>query len=282
MVKIDKKIIIQALEEDRAAQDITTKTLIPAEGIIEAELTIKQDGVLCGLDVVREVFCTLNKKCSVTPFAKDGDRVQSGQIVAKITGPSQAILSAERTALNFIQHLSGIATLTNLFVQKIKGTQAEIYDTRKTLPGLRRLEKYAVRCGGGNNHRMDLQEMAMLKDNHLRMVSDLKTAMAKLRKAKRGIRIELECQNMQELEHAIEAGADIIMLDNMSVPMMRKAIALIKKNGSNGKRPRIEISGGVNIKTVRTFAELGVDMISIGAITHSAPALDISLEIISL
>ena len=278
------EIIRKALAEDAASKDVSTRSVVPAASIIRAEMVAKQDGVICGLDIVRDVFCTLDGRCRLMPFAKDGRKVKAGQVFAQITGPARAILAAERTALNFIQHLSGIATLTSLYVEKTKGTRAKIYDTRKTVPGMRDLAKYAVRCGGGQNHRMNLEEMVMFKDNHIKIAKDIPASIAALRRQKPARKIEIECETMDELAAALEYGPDIILLDNMDLPLLRRAIASIKKWSQTNKarRPEIEISGGVKLDTVRSYAETGVDRISVGAITHSAPALDISLEIVSM
>lgn len=276
---MDKKyseLIRQSLKEDAAFNDITTKAAIPAGETIKAELIAKQDGILCGLDVFRDVFYALDDQCRVVAHASDCRKVKSGQAIAEITGPARAILAAERTALNFIQRLSGIATLTNTFVEKIKGTKAKIYDTRKTAPGLRFLEKYAVRCGGGYNQRMNLEEMAMFKDNHLKITKDLGKAVQHIRKTRPEVKIEIECETVEQVKKAMELKADIIMLDNMPLSRLRQAATLIHK----GNGPQIEVSGGVNIINVRQFAKLGVDRISVGAVTHSAPTLDLSLEII--
>jgi len=278
------EIIRKALAEDAASKDVSTRSVVPAASIIRAELVAKQDGVLCGLDIVRDVFCTMDGRCRLMPFAKDGDKVKAGQIFAQVRGPAREILAAERTALNFIQHLSGIATLTSLYVEKTKGTAAKIYDTRKTVPGMRDLAKYAVRCGGGKNHRMNLEEMVMFKDNHLKIARDIPASIAALRKQKPARKIEVECESMDELAAALEYRPDIILLDNMDLPLLRRAITAIKKWSQTNKtrRPEIEISGGVKLDMVRSYAATGVDRISAGAITHSAPALDISLEIVSM
>lgn len=273
------KIIISALKEDRTAADITTISLIAEGKIVRAELIAKSDGIICGLELFGEVFKSIDKRCTVRAAAKDGQKIKKGKVVLGIRGPARAILSGERTALNFIQHLSGIATLTSKFVSETRGTQAKIYDTRKTLPGLRELEKYAVRCGGGHNHRMHLADMALIKDNHLKFVESIAEAVNKIRQKRSGIKIEVECENLRQVREAVGSNADILMLDNMDTRTLNKAISLIKNNDRAKKRPEIEISGGVYLGNVRKFAKLGVDRISVGALTHSAPALDLSLEI---
>ncbi|HBU68918.1 MAG TPA: carboxylating nicotinate-nucleotide diphosphorylase [Elusimicrobia bacterium] len=274
------RIILDALKEDAARNDITTIAAIPSSATVTAELVAKENGILCGMDVLKAVFCEIDRRCAVKTFVKDGGSLRAGQIIAKISGSARAILSAERTALNFIQHLSGISTLTGIFVERVKGTKARILDTRKTTPGLRELEKYAVKCGGGYNHRHNLAQMAMIKDNHLRIIKDLSKVVASIRKKNKKIAIEVECQSLSDVPKALDAGADIIMFDNMSRKMISKAIGIINKRG--GRKPLTEISGGVNLSNVKDYATLGVDRISVGALTHSAPSLDISLEIVSM
>ena len=271
-----KKLIMAALREDRAAQDATTRPLAGPNDMIKGQLIAKADGVLCGLGIFTDVFKILDKRCVVRPRFNDGQKVSSGRIIAQVAGPVRAVLAGERTALNFVQHMSGIATLTAKYVRETAGTKAKIFDTRKTLPGLRALQKYAVRCGGGVNHRMNLSDMALIKDNHLKLAYGIEDAVTRIRKAKSGITVEVECDTLEQVNEAVVSGAEIILLDNMTVPTLRKAIAVIRKT----KRSiAIEISGGVNLATVKTFARLGVDRISVGALTHSVPALDISLEL---
>lgn len=282
-----KDLIIKALKEDEAFNDISTRLVFGPNVKLQAQLVAKQEGIICGLEIFKDVFCSFKKRCHIEILSKDGDKVRPGQILAIIKGPARVILSAERTALNFIQHLSGIATLTSFFVEKVKGTNAKIYDTRKTLPGLRELEKYAVRCGGGFNHRMSLKDMVMLKDNHLRKIKNLQKEVSKIRRLKPNKKIEIECQSFDDVKNAIDARADIIMLDNMDMKTLVKSIRFIREQASNlplsnkvkEYKPLIEISGGVTLENVKKLAELDVDMISVGSITHSAPALDISLEI---
>jgi nicotinate-nucleotide pyrophosphorylase (carboxylating) len=209
---------------------------------------------------------------------RDGSRVKKGKVIARVAGYAKDILAGERTALNFIQHLSGIATLTAMYVRKVQGTKAKILDTRKTLPGLRALEKYAVKCGGGHNHRMNLEDMALVKDNHIGAVRDIGGAVKRIRKYRPSVKVEVECDTLEQVDEALEAGADIIMLDNMSPAEARRAVSKAKK--SRGKKaPEFEVSGGVTLETVAEYARTGCDRISVGALTHSAPALDISLDI---
>jgi nicotinate-nucleotide pyrophosphorylase (carboxylating) len=274
------ELIRLALDEDQAFNDVTTLSIVPADRDIDAQLIARSRGVICGLEIFKRVFTLLDRRCRMEEKVKDGGQVRPGQVIAELHGPARAILSGERTALNFIQHLSGIATLTHEFTLLVKDTSADIYDTRKTLPGLRELAKYAVRCGGGVNHRMNLSDMALIKDNHLHMVEDLKRIVNTIKSRKRGMKVEVECENLAQVELALEAAADMIMLDNMDVKTLRAALRNIDRHAqrTGTVRPEIEVSGGVNLKTVRKFAQLGVNRISVGALTHSAPALDLSLE----
>ena len=225
--------------------------------------------------MAKAVFKQLDPKLQFKPLAQDGDRVKAGTIVARLEGDGRSLLKGERVALNFLQNLSGIATLTARFVETVKGTMAVILDTRKTTPGLRALEKYAVRMGGGRNHRMNLSDGILIKDNHLALAGYLKAALEKVKeKAPRGFKVEVETTNFEEIEAALSARADIILLDNMTPPQLKEAVRLI-----NG-RALTEASGGVHLNNLREIAETGVDFISIGALTHSAPAVDMSMDII--
>ncbi len=276
-----KNIIRLALKEDYAWHDVTSRATIPEKKFITADLVAKDSGVICGVEIVKEVFKMLDTKSCTKAFVADGTKVAKGKIIARVAGPAKDILAGERTALNFLQHLSGVATLTHKFVEKTRGTGAKIYDTRKTLPGLRSIEKYAVTCGGGYNHRMNLSDMALIKDNHISAVRDIGDAVKKIRKNRPSLKIEVECDTLSQVDDALAAGADIIMLDNMSVSDVKKAVTKVRKyKGPHSKRsPEIEISGGINLLTVAKYAKTGCDRISVGALTHSAPALDISLEI---
>jgi nicotinate-nucleotide pyrophosphorylase (carboxylating) len=232
---------------------------------------------VAGLAVAKAVFSQVDSKLKFKPFVRDGDRVKAGTIVARLEGDGRSLLKGERVALNFLQHLSGIATLTARFVEAVLGTKATILDTRKTTPGLRALEKYAVRMGGGRNHRMSLSDGILIKDNHLALAGNLKTAVQQARKkAPRGFKVEVETTNLKEVEAALSARADIILLDNMTIPQLKEAILLI-----NGQA-LTEVSGGVNLNAIREIASTGVDFISIGALTHSAPAVDLSMDIAPL
>lgn len=271
----------RALAEDLAWGDVTTGALIPNNQQGIATIVAKEQGVLVGINVVRKVFHKLDPELKIDALLEDGDKVNSGSIIAKVEGKVASILKAERTALNFLQRLSGIASETNRYVKVVEGLPVHIMDTRKTTPGLRLLEKYAVRVGGGENHRMNLGDGILIKNNHLAALRSrglsLKEIIAKARQnASQGLKLEVEVKTVQEAEEAAEAGVDIIMLDNMSLEDMRQAVESIHG------RALIEASGGMTLDKVRAVAETGVNFISVGALTHSAKALDISLELESL
>lgn len=268
-----KKLIEQALAEDLGSGDVTSEATIPAESTSEAVMLAKQHLVLAGMEVSREVFLTLDPTIQFTPFAKDGDIIHAGTELARLSGNTRALLAGERVALNLLQHMSGIATLTAKYVEKLKGLKAKVLDTRKTIPGLRELDKYAVRMGGGKNHRMGLFDMILIKDNHLAAAGSITKAVASAR-AKRGtLRIEVETKTLDEVREALAVKVDIIMLDNMPIDVMREAVKLI------AGRVLVEASGNVTLETVRRIAETGVDFVSSGSLTHSAPAADISMKI---
>ncbi|MFH1726267.1 MAG: carboxylating nicotinate-nucleotide diphosphorylase, partial [Elusimicrobiota bacterium] len=291
-VRLDREtrdMVRRAIREDLGRRgDITTRDLLPAGGRYRARIVAKQDGVVCGMDVAAEVFRQVCPRARFSAKARDGRRVRAGDVIAVVRGPRE-ILSAERTALNFLQHLSGIATLTSLYAAKVRGTRARIYDTRKTLPGWRALAKYAVRTGGGSNHRMGLFDMAMLKDNHLAALKTtgrkpregaqqdfVRLRVREFRRRHPRVPIEIEAVDEREVRLALAAGADIILLDNMRPSVMASHIRLIR---SAAPRTRIETSGGVSLRDVARIARLGPDRISVGRITHSAPALDIGMDI---
>jgi nicotinate-nucleotide pyrophosphorylase (carboxylating) len=257
------------LAEDVGAGDATTTAVIDENAICEAQLLVKEAGVLCGLDVAAAVFSELG--ALVEPLASDGDSVAAGA-VARVSGPARAVLTGERLALNLLGRLSGIATLTRRYVDAVDGTGATILDTRKTTPGLRDLEKYAVRCGGGTNHRFRLDDGVLVKDNHLRLAGSIGEAVARARGT--GLPVEVECDTLGQVGEALLAGADRILLDNMTIDELRQAVSL------TAGRAELEASGGVTLDTVRQIAETGVDFISVGALTHSARALDVSLEVL--
>lgn len=268
-------LIKNALLEDINYVDVATDYLIPEEQNGSAQFIAKADGVLCGIDIALRVFEILQPDFKAEVFKKDGDLLKKGDIIAKISGKTKTILKGERTALNLIQHMSGVATATNKAVKIIEGTNATIADTRKTLPGLRPVEKYAVTVGGGKNHRYNLSDCAMLKDNHVDAGGGITNAVKAL-KSKLGhtVKIELEVRNLQELQEALDAQVDIIMLDNMSCEDMKKAVEI------TSGRAKLEASGGITDETLYDVANTGVDIISMGAITHSVKAFDISLKII--
>lgn len=268
-------LIKTALLEDINYLDTTTDYLIDEEQENTARFLAKDDGILCGIDIALRVFEILQPQgFEATVYKKDGDALQKGDIIAEIKGRTRTILKGERTALNLIQHMSGVATATNKAVKIVAGTKASIADTRKTLPGLRPIQKYAVTVGGGRNHRYNLSDAAMLKDNHIDAGGGIQNAVAKLRERLGHMtKIELEVRNLDELGQALEAAVDVIMLDNMSCEMMRDAVAI------TGGKALLEASGNVTEATLRAIAETGVDIISMGAITHSVKAFDISLKI---
>ena len=263
-----------ALEEDLGAGDITTASIVPDDAHAHARLVAKQDGIVAGLDVAEAVFLELDRGVSFKALVPEGSRVSSGQVLAEIGGPARAILSAERTALNFLGRMSGIATLTRQFVDAVAGTPARILDTRKTAPGLRAFDKLAVRRGGGVNHRLGLHDMILIKDNHIDFAGSLGEAVRRAQAAGSGLEIEVEVRTLEEVREALDAGARRILLDNMSPPAMKKAVAI------NRGRARLEASGNVSLDNVRKIAQTGVDDISVGALTHSARVFDVSLELI--
>lgn len=269
-----------ALKEDVGSKDITTSAIIPPLLKIKADIEFKQSGIVCGIEIAERVFRLVDENLRFLPVAKDGERAEINREVAYIEGLGASILIAERTALNFISHLSGIATKTREFVDKIKGTHARIMDTRKTTPGLRIFEKYAVAVGGGTNHRFGLYDQALIKDNHLRVLRNepLLTIITNAKQAvlKKTI-VGVEVKNISELKEAMKSKADYILLDNMSVETVREAISHKKKINS---KIELEVSGGVNLSNVLDYAETGVERISVGALTHTAPSIDISLDIV--
>jgi len=272
------KCLIQlALSEDIGRGDITSDALVEDILTGKAVIVAKDVGILAGLEVAKTVFQMVNPKIIFSSLIEDGEKIKKGDKVALIQGKVKSILSAERTVLNFLQRLSGIATLTSKYVEKVKGTKVKILDTRKTTPGLRILEKYAVKTGGGENHRMGLFDMILIKDNHIKAAGGISEAI-KIAKSKYGKKtIEVEVRNLNEVKEAIESKPDWIMLDNMKIEDMKKAVRIIRSTNSHIK---IEASGGVNLGNVRKIALTKVDFISVGALTHSAPALDLSLILV--
>ena len=269
------RLIELALEEDLGRGDVTSEALIPPDREAEGEVLVKARGVIAGLEVAAAVFRAVDPTLAWEALARDGKAVSPGQAVARVSGRARSILAAERTALNFLQRLSGIATLTARYVEALRGTRARLTDTRKTTPGWRYLEKMAVRAGGGHSHRLDLAGGILIKDNHLALSgNDIPAAIRAVREqAPHTLRVEVEVTSLAGVEAALAAGAEVILLDNMSLEEMHRAVALVSG------RALLEASGGITLETVRAVAETGVDLISSGAITHSATALDLSLEI---
>ncbi len=268
-------IVENALHEDIGKGDITTNLLFPDAADCKAVVLSKEEGVIAGMPLARMVFRKLDKDIIWKEEKRDGDRIKPNQVLAEISGSQKAVLTGERVALNFLQRLSGIATITSRFVEAIRGLPVKILDTRKTAPGLRILDKYAVKAGGGHNHRFGLYDGVLIKDNHIKLAGGVSRAVKSVKgKAVDRARIEVEASTIEQVKEALEAGADVIMLDNMPVEMMKEAISLI-----NG-RALIEVSGGVTLENARMIAELGVDFISIGFLTHSPRALDISLYVV--
>jgi len=267
------ELIEKALKEDVGTGDITTNSTIPPSRRITGRFLAKENGILCGMDVVKAVFAFVDPSIALTVFIHDGESVSKGDVIAEIEGYARSILTGERLALNLLQHMSGVATRTHEAVEKVAGTKARIADTRKTTPGLRVLEKYAVKCGGGSNHRFNLADGVLIKDNHIEAAGGIGEAVRMAREnIPHTLKIEVEVETFEQLEEALQAGADIIMLDNMSCPDMKKAVEIIHG------RAVTEASGNMGEKDLKEVAMTGVDLISIGALTHSVKALDISLK----
>lgn len=273
---ITDRIIKNALEEDLGWGDVTTDSTIPVGSTIKGNFTAKAEGVVCGIDVCRRVFEIIDESIEFQAFASDGQHVSKGEILAAINGNARSILKGERTALNFFQRMSGIATMTNRFVREVSGSKTRIVDTRKTVPGLRIFDKYSVRVGGGYNHRFNLSDMVLIKDNHIKAAGGIAPAVeAARRNLSHSVKIEVEVESIKELMEAVDVKADIIMLDNMSLDMMREAV------GIAGGKALLEASGNMTLegeRNVKAVAETGVDIISVGALTNSVEALDISLR----
>lgn len=285
MKKTVMNLIKMALAEDIGSGDITTNAIVPAspslrgepkDKMAEAEIIAKEEGVISGLPLAELVFQVLDKKVKFAAKVSDGKKVKKGTVIAKIKGPARAILTGERLALNFLQHLSGIATLTSKFVNKTKGTKTKILDTRKTMPLWRGAEKYAVCCGGGCNHRIGLYDAILIKDNHIAIAGGVKKAVYSVQRTvnSRKQKIEVECKTIMQVREAIESRVNRILLDNMNLKTLKQAVILCKKAGI-----KTEASGGVNLNNIAAIAKTRVDYISIGALTHSAKALDISLKV---
>ncbi|MCE1198044.1 MAG: carboxylating nicotinate-nucleotide diphosphorylase [Marinilabiliales bacterium] len=267
-------LIQTALKEDIGTGDITTTSLIPDALMTTATMTAKAKGVIAGLEVAKSVFDYLSPEIQWHPYVQDGDEVQKGDLLVEFSGPYRALLTGERLALNFLQRMSGVATMTRLFVNETKAFGTQILDTRKTVPGLRLLDKYAVKTGGGQNHRLGLYDMVLIKDNHIKIAGGITKAVSQIREQiPSEMLIEVETTNLQEVEEALAMKADIIMLDNMSNEVMAEAVRLIDH------KAKVEASGNMSLERVKAVAATGVDYISIGALTHSVTALDISMNI---
>lgn len=271
--RLMRDIINLALEEDKVNEDVTTNSLAEFDNQVQARVTAKEDGVLSGVEVFKEVFRTVDPDVQVTLLKQGGNHVKRGEDVIIIKGKESSILKAERTALNFLQRLSGIATLTSQFVEQLKSTGTTLLDTRKTTPGMRYLEKQAVRDGGASNHRMNLEDMAMVKDNHVKMAGGITAAVEAIRTKYPNKKIEVEVRNLDELEEALDLDVHMIMLDNFSASMQQEAVK--RKRGN----ARFEVSGNVTLQTIASKTTPGIDYISVGALTHSFRSLDLSLNI---
>jgi len=276
------RLIRLAVEEDLGGGDVTTASAVPGDVRARAAVVSRAEGVVAGLPLIEKVAAAFGPGVQVELKAKDGDAVKAGETLAIIEGPAHVLLSAERTVLNFLGRLSGIATLTRRFVEAAAGTTARIYDTRKTTPGWRGLEKYAVRVGGGENHRMGLYDQVLIKDNHLAVMARqgklLDDVVAEIRSRRSDLTIEVEADTEADVRSAVEAGVDLILLDNMTPEALSAVVKLVGELARE-KRPVLEASGGVSLETVRAIARSGVDRISVGQLTHSAPALDLAVEI---
>jgi nicotinate-nucleotide pyrophosphorylase (carboxylating) len=268
-----RPLIKLALAEDIGPGDVTSQSLVGENEVGRGIILAKAHGVIAGLPIAQTVFREVDPRIEFTPLAQDGEPVAPGNPVAEVSGPLRGILCAERTALNFLSRLSGIATFTERFVAAVANYKAVILDTRKTTPGWRQLEKYAVRCGGGRNHRLGLFDMVLIKDNHIAAVGSLRAAVERVRKARINLPIAVEVRTLGELEEALALGVDRVLLDNMDLPTIQEAVRIV------GGRVPLEASGGVTLDNVAEIAATGVDYISVGALTHSAPALDLSLEL---
>ena len=267
------ELIRMALREDISSEDVSTNSVMPEAKLGEVELICKQDGIICGMDVYERVFKILDENTVVEKYVKDGDEVKKGQLMGKVKGDIRVLLSGERVALNYLQRMSGIATYTNEVASLLKGSKTVLLDTRKTTPNMRIFEKYAVKCGGGQNHRYNLSDGILLKDNHIGAAGSITKAIEMAKAYAPFVRkIEIETETLEQVKEAVEAGADIIMLDNMDVATMKEAVKII-----NG-RAKTECSGNVTRENIANIIDSGVDYVSSGALTHSAPILDISMK----
>ena len=267
-----QKCIQRALDEDIGAGDVTTDTIVPAAALIGGRIVAKQSGVIAGLEIARLVFEQLSEGIDFRSRVSDGSMVTAGTLITEVQGSARALLTGERTALNFLGRMSGIATFTQRFVQAVAGTKAVILDTRKTAPGLRSIDKLAVAIGGGQNHRTGLFDMVLIKDNHIDFAGSITAAVERVRASGTRLEIEVEARTLDDLREALSLGVQRVLLDNMSVETMREAVA------HTAGRAKLEASGNISLSNVRVVAETGVDFISVGALTHSAPVFDVSLK----
>ena len=280
-----ERLIDRALREDIGPGDITSQAVVDRSLKGTAIILAKEKGILAGLKIAQKIFKKVDPNLKFIPFKRDGNKIKPQDKIASISGNIRSILKGERTALNFLQQLSGVATFASTFVNKVKGSSVKILDTRKTVPGLRALQKYAVKLGGGHNHRMGLYDMILIKENHIKsaggITDAIKKAMSssKMKSKTRKLKIEVETRNFKEVEKAAQMGVDVIMLDNMSLPQIRKAVRIVKSINENIK---IEVSGNIDLNLIRQIAKTGIDFISVGALTHSAKALDFSLKVVAL
>lgn len=275
---INDKQLKRFLKEDVPAGDTTSDVLISKKAVIKAFIIAEEKGVLCGMGIIKRLYSLINKSIIFNAHRTDGQSIRKGMKIVTVKGNARNILKGERIALNILQQLSGVATMTSRYVHEIRGTRAHIYDTRKTIPGLRELQKYAVRCGGGRNHRMTLHDAVLVKDNHLSCINTIEClaqAITVWRKQKKCI--EIEADNLKQVREIMELDADIIMLDNFSLRNLRKAVAYIKARRRK-RKPAIEVSGGISLNNIRRVASLGVERIAVGAITHSSPILNYTME----
>jgi nicotinate-nucleotide pyrophosphorylase (carboxylating) len=267
-------VVATALREDVGGGDLTTRLLVPADRRCRAQLLLEEPGVVSGVEVAAAVFRALDPTVALTPAVEDGARVETAPVVlAELAGPAAAILTGERTALNLLGRLCGIATLTRRYVDQVAGTGVTILDTRKTTPGLRALEKYAVRCGGASNHRFGLDDAILVKENHLRIAGGISAAVTALAGHTKGVTVEVEAETLEQVAEALDAGVERILLDNMTPDQVARAVEL------TAGRAKLEASGGITLGTIRSYAETGVDFISVGALTHAARSLHVSLEV---
>jgi len=264
--------IRRALDEDIFTGDVTTDSIVPVDARLSGNIVAKQSGVVAGLKVSKMVFQQLSADISLTANVSDGSFVESGMVLARVSGSARALLTGERTALNFLGRMSGIATLTRQFVDAVAGTKAVILDTRKTAPGLRAVDKLAVKLAGGQNHRTGVFDMVLIKDNHIDFAGSITAAVERVRASGTRLEIEVEARTLEDLREALKLGVDRVLLDNMTIEIMREAVAI------NGGKAKLEASGNMTLQNVRAVAETGVDFISVGALTHSAPVFDVSLK----